>query len=510
MLSVFIVVLIYSALFYWAQARFSASFLAIGALVLTPLILFLDVLQFHLQARLLFVFSCVLFVFGASVGVKEPIDLDYYYFPISILSLLLLNHGRYKSFIFALLLPVVGWALHRLAGVTFLAVVLEGSTLSSVFFRDLNFIGAFGGTGYCLFRYIQDIQALQKETKIELNKSLLIQKKLDDAQRVARIGNWEFDLKTQELFWSKEQFRIFEIDSSSVDNLYQIYRNKIHPEDLKKLDDKIENCIRTGYPYTLEHRIVLNSGEIRYLNCRGEAIKNAKNEVVGLMGIGQDISEHVRAEQLLSLHKIRYASIAANNASGELARLLFEELEAMGHQIKERGAEPRLVAQKLEELLSRWRRISLARDSSSGEDFSATLHDLIEFYSNYMSARGVLLQKEVQIMEASFEKMAGFIHALVLLLNNSLNDLMKCEIKSIQLKIEQKNKSLFLELKDHRSSEDLAELNRILIQNEYYEARNFTDSLFLAKEIVESLGGRFKLNGPSSDQYYFELEFPIT
>jgi hypothetical protein len=76
----------------------------------------------------------------------------------------------------------------------------------------------------------------------------------EEAQAIAQVGNWEFNLLNSELHWSKETYRIFELEDHSTDGLYEAWRQKCHPEDLIKLDNAIQNTIKTGEQFNVEHR----------------------------------------------------------------------------------------------------------------------------------------------------------------------------------------------------------------------------------------------------------------
>ncbi len=130
------------------------------------------------------------------------------------------------------------------------------------------------------------------------------QQNFEDAQRLAKIGSWELSLPTYEANWSKEMYRILELDNQVVDNLYGAYKSLCYPEDLSKIDELIKNAIEQGVGFSYEHPILCRSGKIKHLSCIGEAVKNSRGEVIGLKGTDQDITEMKKMQDLLKLEAL--------------------------------------------------------------------------------------------------------------------------------------------------------------------------------------------------------------
>jgi PAS domain S-box-containing protein len=126
----------------------------------------------------------------------------------------------------------------------------------------------------------------------------------EDAQRLARIGSWELNLKTFETQWSKEMYRIFEVENHVLDNLYEAYRSLCDKEDLLVIDEKIKNALAAGEGFIYEHRIFCPSGKVKFLSCIGEVVRNGNGEVVGLKGTEQDITEVKKMNELLKLEAL--------------------------------------------------------------------------------------------------------------------------------------------------------------------------------------------------------------
>ncbi|WP_421658149.1 PAS domain S-box protein [Leptothermofonsia sp. ETS-13] len=122
---------------------------------------------------------------------------------------------------------------------------------------------------------------------------------LREAQRVAHVGSWEFDLGTQKITWSEEMFHIFGLDPNQPEPTYPDFLQMLHPDDSKSLQSLVERAIHEGIPYEIEHRIVRPDSSVRYLIGRGEAIFNARGEIIKLFGAGIDITERKLFEEQL-------------------------------------------------------------------------------------------------------------------------------------------------------------------------------------------------------------------
>jgi PAS domain S-box-containing protein len=135
-----------------------------------------------------------------------------------------------------------------------------------------------------------------KKAAEELKRS---EDNLNMAQYIAKTGSWEFNMQTNELKWSKELYRIFELENTPSDQLYEAYRQKFHPEDVSKLDAMMQQAMENKRGYTYQHRIIDNNGNVKHILGIGEVILSENGELIGLKGTGQDITDIIKAEEKL-------------------------------------------------------------------------------------------------------------------------------------------------------------------------------------------------------------------
>lgn len=163
------------------------------------------------------------------------------------------------------------------------------------FFAEVHLSRFFYKNGWIAQGTVRDITE-RKQAEARIIQS---EQNLKHAQKIGQIGSWEFDLQTQELIWSDELHRIFELEDILPTALYPAYRQRIHPDDLHIIDNSIQKVINTGIGYEIEHRIVCPKAGTKYIHGICEAVKNEEGHLVRLKGTGQDISNRKRIEAQL-------------------------------------------------------------------------------------------------------------------------------------------------------------------------------------------------------------------
>jgi PAS domain S-box-containing protein len=132
-------------------------------------------------------------------------------------------------------------------------------------------------------------------------------KQLIEAQTIAQMGSWELDFATGHLYWSDEVFRIFGLDEKSFTPSYEAFLELIHPDDKKMVASAYENSLVIKEGYEIEHRLLLPSGELKYVYEYSNTIFDDKGKPLVSQGAVQDITQRVLAEKKLQ------ATIKASN-----------------------------------------------------------------------------------------------------------------------------------------------------------------------------------------------------
>ncbi|MCT7972049.1 PAS domain S-box protein [Laspinema olomoucense] len=129
---------------------------------------------------------------------------------------------------------------------------------------------------------------------------------LREAQRIAHIGRWELDLKSEQLTASEEWFQMFGVDPAYPESAYQAHFNAIHPEDRVQLQENLKEAVLKGISYKIDLRIIQGDRICRYLEARGEAVRDDRGQVIHLRGTVLDITEGKRTVLALSESEERF------------------------------------------------------------------------------------------------------------------------------------------------------------------------------------------------------------
>ena len=148
--------------------------------------------------------------------------------------------------------------------------------------------------------------------------------RLEEAQRLAHVGSWELDLKTNQLVWSEELFHIFGFDPAAPTPTFDEYCDHIHPDDLPALRASMERATNGGQSYEYDHRVV-GQETVRDVHVTGHPVLDAAGSVVKLFGTIMDITARARAEEAARL--AREAAEVANRAKSVF-------LASMSHEIR--------------------------------------------------------------------------------------------------------------------------------------------------------------------------------
>src|SRR5580692_2605293 len=123
--------------------------------------------------------------------------------------------------------------------------------------------------------------------------------RLEEAQRIAHVGHWDWNLETGSLAWSDETYRIYGMAPQERPIDIAMLREMIHPEDRESMFRKAEESLLSGVPADAEHRIVRPNGEVRTVHSRADARRDASGRPYEMFGTVQDVTEGKRAEQAL-------------------------------------------------------------------------------------------------------------------------------------------------------------------------------------------------------------------
>ncbi|MBB4675885.1 bifunctional diguanylate cyclase/phosphodiesterase [Crossiella cryophila] len=134
-------------------------------------------------------------------------------------------------------------------------------------------------------------------------------RRLDDAQRVSRLGTWEWYPGTGETSWSEMLFELYGVPPGQR-TTYQDYLNLVHPEDRQWVDELWQQLAADEQPVECEHRLVRGDGAVRVFRCHGAAVLSPEGVTV-MVGTAQDITEQRVVETRMQRSSQRFADLVS-------------------------------------------------------------------------------------------------------------------------------------------------------------------------------------------------------
>lgn len=166
-----------------------------------------------------------------------------------------------------------------------------------------------------IFGIIQDITE-QKEAQSKLQ---LFQENQSRAQRVAKIGDWKYDVIEDKYVGSEEVFRIYGVEPSEFEGDFLSTLNLIHPQDQHKIQKALEKHL-LGQASEVEFRVPMPNGEDKIIEGKAEPVFDALGTVVAVVGTLQDITERKGLENQLkdSLRVLNHVQTLTKIGSWEI------------------------------------------------------------------------------------------------------------------------------------------------------------------------------------------------
>jgi len=188
------------------------------------------------------------------------------------------------------------------AEVTATAFELEGKRASQVVFNDIT---------------------ERKEAERLLRES---EQRLAEAQRIAHVGSWEWDIKTGIEYWSDEHFRIFGLEPSEVELTHAFFLQFVHEDDRERISTPITDLLPNKEILDDDFRIVRPDGAVRHIQSRAVVQWNESGKPTRLAGTITDVTDRAVAEQSARELQDELAHIARVSVMGEMATGFAHEL----------------------------------------------------------------------------------------------------------------------------------------------------------------------------------------
>ena len=137
-------------------------------------------------------------------------------------------------------------------------------------------------------------------------QSLAREERLNEAQRIAQIGNWEWDILSNSDWWSDELYRMLEVDPGKKQPTFEFFQSLVHPGDLDRLQRETRESLETDKRFSTDVRVVLPSGKEKVLHSQGVVQRDADGQPAKMYGTLQDVTHRTRVEAALRKSETRY------------------------------------------------------------------------------------------------------------------------------------------------------------------------------------------------------------
>ncbi len=182
----------------------------------------------------------------------------------------------------------------------------------------------------------EELVVSEEQVRESLDKSLQLNEilkskefELAEAQKIAKLGRWEYDLTTYKIYWSDEIFNIMGINPEVGTPDFENYFNMIHPDDREIFNKAVYDAVNDGIEYSIEIRMYKTDGSLIWTMGKGIAVRDDEGKIIKLIGINVDISDRKFPEIALKESEELFKALIQN--SSDYVQLIDQE----GHIIYE-------------------------------------------------------------------------------------------------------------------------------------------------------------------------------
>jgi PAS domain S-box-containing protein len=143
--------------------------------------------------------------------------------------------------------------------------------------------------------HVQDISA-RKQAEDELRHS---RERLAEAEHVAQMGSWEWDVTNDQTTWSDGLLHIYGLNADELDRTHSGWQQRVYPDDRELITRTTERALTDRSSFTLEYRIIRADGRVRTLHGRGDVVVDESGHPIRLVGTAQDITDTKLTQEAL-------------------------------------------------------------------------------------------------------------------------------------------------------------------------------------------------------------------
>ena len=123
------------------------------------------------------------------------------------------------------------------------------------------------------------------------------ERQLIEAQHLARIGSWEWDIAANLVWWSDELYRIYGLEPRVIAPSYEEFLARVHPDDRDSVDERNRRAFDDRQPFEDVKRVVREDGREILMRTQGEVIVDEHGAPIRMVGICEDVTDELRARE---------------------------------------------------------------------------------------------------------------------------------------------------------------------------------------------------------------------
>ena len=388
------------------------------------------------------------------------------------------------------------------------------------------------GSAFRMVGAIKDITEQKKyQEKLEKKEANLL-----TAQKIARMGYWEFDLRNKKVFWSEYAFKVWKRPREKGQPSFKTLIRRVPLEDRAALLDEFKAALISEKEHNIEHRIITSEGETRWVHQRGRSISDETGKAYKIEGTVQDITERkIADENLIRLNKElktytqelisankgleQFSYIVSHNLRSPVANIVgLSDLVAHGGFDEENQKsllnELFLNVKRLDNVIIDLNTILQLKKKISEKKEVVHLSELVR--SIEASIGDQIHQQDVRL-STSFEEVdeihtvASYMHSIFYnLITNSIKYRRSEVAPEIRIRSTRKNADLVIAFEDNGLGIDLLKKGDQvfgLYKRFHHHVEGKGIGLFMVKTQVETLGGAISVSSEPGKGTIFELTF---
>ena len=366
-------------------------------------------------------------------------------------------------------------------------------------------------------------------TKIKENE-----RNLNEAQKIAKVGSWNWDIENNLLAWSDVLFEMYELNKEEFTPSYEGLMKFVHPEDMEKVNSTISKAIEKKSSFNFYHKVFTLSGKEKVMKAQGECILDNEGKVIKMFGTGQDVTEIIKAEEELKKANAKLIETQKELIYKEKLAALGRFASGIAHEIRNPLANINSLAQliskadfdeknkkRLEYIITN---VDIANDIiknllsfASPEDLNCIninlkdlLNDILESVEARCKSANIIIQKEFpEEIPIMFMDKLKIESAFLNFISNSIEAMVSGGILKVKISFDKKNEILSILFSDTGIGIKQENLDKILEPFFTTKDNGVGLGMGLAYSTVKIHNGIFDLKSKPGKGTDIEVRFPV-